>query len=445
MVPRKRISALAIDTPLNEVVGIVAQSPYSRLPIYRGTIDNIVGILRTKDLVRWFVEGRPGATLAELMRPIPSVHESVTADRILKDLRERRSHQALVVDESGGTAGLAHAGRRADRTARPRRRRIPDQVSTPLKRSLTAESASQVRWVLTMRRLLLETRWETDASTVGGLVTEALGHIPAEHETVVIGDFEFEVERVTGSHPTVGRRQARGPGCRRRTRGDGDPRSRSRSSSFSSWPTACSWPPSSPSSAPRDPASSIRRLRAAGWLSACCASSRIRLARIATSRRLRSASPSRASGWGCTASTGLPNRYSRGSSRLETLGWIAAHTVASVVAVAVLTYLHIVIGEMVPKALALQRADKTVLYVSPLIRGLQHVILPLVVVAQRRGQSPAAPGRHRAARGRARALSHRRGARSSSSARARKAACCAASPGRSCATCSSSAIGPRVR
>ncbi len=65
--------------------------------------------------------------------------------------------------------------------------------------------------------------------------------------------------------------------------------------------------------------------------------------------------------------------------RLESLGWIAAHTVASIVAVAVLTYLHIVIGEMVPKALALQRADKTALYVSPLIRGLQHAILPLVV------------------------------------------------------------------
>jgi CBS domain containing-hemolysin-like protein len=66
-------------------------------------------------------------------------------------------------------------------------------------------------------------------------------------------------------------------------------------------------------------------------------------------------------------------------ARPEILGWIAAHTVASVVAVAVLTYLHIVIGEMVPKALALQRADRTALYVSPLIRGLQHAIFPLVV------------------------------------------------------------------
>ena len=66
-------------------------------------------------------------------------------------------------------------------------------------------------------------------------------------------------------------------------------------------------------------------------------------------------------------------------ARFEMAGWIAAHTIASVAAVSVLTFLHIVLGEMVPKALALQRADKTALYVSPFIRTLQRVILPLVV------------------------------------------------------------------
>jgi len=200
MIPRKRISALSIDTPLNEVVSIVAQSPYSRLPIYRGTIDNIVGILRTKDLVRWFVEGRPGATLAELMRTIPSVHESVTADRVLKDLRERRSHQALVVDEFGGTAGLLtladvltellghvgdefRSGQLATETLADGRIRLAGEMGV--------DDAA----------MLLETRWETDASTAGGLVTEALGHFPSEHETVVVGDYEFEVERVKDRIP----------------------------------------------------------------------------------------------------------------------------------------------------------------------------------------------------------------------------------------------------
>lgn len=64
---------------------------------------------------------------------------------------------------------------------------------------------------------------------------------------------------------------------------------------------------------------------------------------------------------------------------LDATRWIAAHTLASIIAIAILTYLHIVIGEMVPKALALQSAQRTVLYVSPLIEILERAILPLVV------------------------------------------------------------------
>ena len=200
MVPRRKISALDINTPLNEVVSIFVQSPYSRLPVYRDSIDNIVGVLHTKDLVRWFVEGRPGTTLAELIRPIPSVHESVTADRVLKDLRERRSHQALVVDEFGGTAGLLtladvltellghvgdefRSGQPATETLSDGRVRLPGEMGV--------DDAA----------MLLETTWETDASTVGGMVTEALGHIPTGGEAVTVGDFEFEVERVRDRIP----------------------------------------------------------------------------------------------------------------------------------------------------------------------------------------------------------------------------------------------------
>jgi CBS domain containing-hemolysin-like protein len=200
MVPRKRISALSVDTPLNEVVSIVAQSPYSRLPVYRGTIDNIVGILRTKDLVRWFVEGRQGETLATLMRPVPTVHESVSADRVLKDLRERRAHQALVVDEFGGTAGLLTL---AD-VLTELFGHVGDEFRTG---QLATETLADGRVRLAGEMgvddaaMLLETSWDTSASSVGGLVTEALGHIPSEHETVAVGDYEFEVERVRDRIP----------------------------------------------------------------------------------------------------------------------------------------------------------------------------------------------------------------------------------------------------
>src|SRR5688572_24698507 len=64
---------------------------------------------------------------------------------------------------------------------------------------------------------------------------------------------------------------------------------------------------------------------------------------------------------------------------LDSSRWIAAHALASLIAVTVLTYLHIVIGEMIPKALALQRAERTALYVSPIILAIQTALLPVVV------------------------------------------------------------------
>jgi len=199
MVPRPKISALDINTPLDEVIGLVAQSPFSRLPVYRDSIDNIVGMLHTKDLVRWLVGDGAGreASLADLMRPMASVHESVTADRVLRQLRERRSHQALVVDEFGGTAGLVtledvlsellgdvgdefKAGEPVPESLPDGRMRLPG--------TLSVEDAA----------LLLRTTFDTDATTVGGLTTAALGHLPAAGEQVMVGNFELTVERMAG-------------------------------------------------------------------------------------------------------------------------------------------------------------------------------------------------------------------------------------------------------
>jgi putative hemolysin len=195
MVPRRRIAAIDIETPLNEVIGISAQSPYSRLPVYRDSIDNVVGVLHTKDLVRWFVGDAQDLSLATVMRPIGSVHESVTADRVLRVLRERRSHQALVVDEFGGTAGIVTLedvlsellGEVGDefKAVDPDMERLPDgRIRLP--GELSVDDAA----------LLLKTSWDSEATTIGGLVTEALGHLPSAGEVVTIGDYEFEVERV---------------------------------------------------------------------------------------------------------------------------------------------------------------------------------------------------------------------------------------------------------
>jgi CBS domain containing-hemolysin-like protein len=195
MVPRPEISAIDIATPLDDVIRLVAQSPYSRLPVYRESIDNIVGMLHTKDLVRWLVSGEASDTLESVIRPITSVHESVTVDRVLRHLRERRTHQALVVDEFGGTSGLItledvlsellgdvgdefKAGEPVAETLPDGRIRLPGQM--PVEDAAT----------------FLGSEWETDAATVNGFITQALGHLPTPGERVIIGEFEFEVEDV---------------------------------------------------------------------------------------------------------------------------------------------------------------------------------------------------------------------------------------------------------
>jgi CBS domain containing-hemolysin-like protein len=197
MVPRPRITAIDITTPLNEVIGIVAQSPYSRLPVYRGSIDNVVGVLHTKDLVSWFVGEAKELSLATLMRPIASVHESVTADRVLRVLRDRRTHQALVVDEFGGTAGLL--------TLEDVLSELLGDVGDEFKAvEPDAETLADGRVRLDGETsvddaaALLRTQWTTEATTVGGLVSEALGHIPTAGETVTIGEVELEVEQLSG-------------------------------------------------------------------------------------------------------------------------------------------------------------------------------------------------------------------------------------------------------
>lgn len=195
MVPRRKVVALEINTSLDEAMTVVAQSPFSRLPVYRDSIDNIVGMLHTKDVVRWLVSGRPATTLANLLRPIASVHESVTVDRVLRELRERRSHQALVVDEFGGTAGLVTLedvlsellGNVGDEftSGVPCAEPLPDgRIRLPGR--MTVDDAAS----------LLNAKWDLEATTIGGLVTAALGHLPSTGDRVTVGEHEFEVERV---------------------------------------------------------------------------------------------------------------------------------------------------------------------------------------------------------------------------------------------------------
>lgn len=105
MVPRDRLTMLNVDTPWADVMHVVAASPFSRLPVYRGSPGNILGVLRVKDLVRRFVSDGP-MPLDKLARPLPRLPVELPADRIIGVFRAKRAHLALVVDGNDDVVGL---------------------------------------------------------------------------------------------------------------------------------------------------------------------------------------------------------------------------------------------------------------------------------------------------------------------------------------------------
>jgi CBS domain containing-hemolysin-like protein len=108
MVPRARISGIEMGTSLTEVMKIVTQEGHSRYPVYRDTLDNLVGLLYVKDLFKVVGEGKALATaLSDVIRTnLMFVVETQPTSTLLKDMRAKGMHLAVVIDEFGGTSGI---------------------------------------------------------------------------------------------------------------------------------------------------------------------------------------------------------------------------------------------------------------------------------------------------------------------------------------------------
>jgi putative hemolysin len=105
MIPRPDIVALDVDMPRDKTIKVVLEEGYSRMPVYRGTIDNIIGIVYTKDLLG-ILEYRDLIILHDVIRPAYFVPETKKISQIMRELQARRIHIAVVIDEFGGTEGI---------------------------------------------------------------------------------------------------------------------------------------------------------------------------------------------------------------------------------------------------------------------------------------------------------------------------------------------------
>jgi CBS domain containing-hemolysin-like protein len=105
MVPRPDIIGLDISMPRDVLVRKVIEEGYSRLPVYRGTIDDIIGVIYSKDLLS-LLEHRDLIVLQDIIRPAYFVPESKKISQLLREFQQKKAHLAIVVDEFGGTEGI---------------------------------------------------------------------------------------------------------------------------------------------------------------------------------------------------------------------------------------------------------------------------------------------------------------------------------------------------
>ena len=199
MVPRPDMVTIVADASLDQALETIVKAGYSRIPIYEGDIDNVIGILYAKDLLQRLQDDkRNGVTARSFGRAPTFVPEQKKVAELLREMQESKVHIAIVVDEYGGTAGLVTIEDLIEEIVGE----IVDEydVEEPLFETLDDDSVRvDARLPIDELNELMDVELpDEEWDTVGGLVFGLAGRVPAQGERVKFDSVEFETERVTG-------------------------------------------------------------------------------------------------------------------------------------------------------------------------------------------------------------------------------------------------------
>ncbi|OGO40922.1 MAG: hypothetical protein A2W36_00660 [Chloroflexi bacterium RBG_16_58_14] len=197
MVPRIDILALDVLTPLGEAVDAFLNSGYSRVPVYLESVDNILGVLFAKDLLRLWHEGNPIETLQSLLRPAYFVPEAKKINELLAEMQSRRVHMAIIVDEYGGIAGLVTLEDIVEEILGEIQDEYDQGEELPYQLLPNGDYLFQGRIDLDDINEVLSTNLvKEEADTLGGFIYNRMGRVPAVGESVQIDNLILSVEQV---------------------------------------------------------------------------------------------------------------------------------------------------------------------------------------------------------------------------------------------------------
>jgi magnesium and cobalt exporter, CNNM family len=193
MVPRPKIFALDASTPPEEVEHLIVESGFSRIPVFDGSIDNVIGVVYVKDTLR-LLEKRQPVVLRKIVHPILFVPETKKVGALLKELQKRRSHIAMVIDEHGSATGLVTLEDLIEQIVGE----IQDEYDweeRPVERlrdgSLVVDGTLSAEVLRLGHHIPIPESEEFD--TVAGFMLNTLGAVPRGGEVVTVGDYRMTV------------------------------------------------------------------------------------------------------------------------------------------------------------------------------------------------------------------------------------------------------------
>ncbi len=198
MVPRIDMVAVEANEPVDDALRVVVERGFSRIPIYEETIDNIIGVVHAKDILRDMAVGRRPTSLREICRPPYFVPEGKRIDELLAEMQENKVHLEIVVDEYGGTAGLV--------TIEDVLEEIVGEIQDEYDREETAVQQLNEREAIVDARVSLDDLNELlgleieseDVDTVGGFIYHQLGRMPAPGDEIQTDGLTMRVLSVVG-------------------------------------------------------------------------------------------------------------------------------------------------------------------------------------------------------------------------------------------------------
>ena len=193
MIPRTDIDCVPEDMPLPEVARVIVDSGHSRIPVFRDTRDNMVGILHAKDVLRCLVDTDAAPPVSEVMREPFFVPETKSIRTLLQEFRARKLHIAIALDEYGGTSGLITIEDVLEEIVGD----IEDEHDAPRQQDIRA--VGDRVYELTGRALLEDLEElgvnisSDEVDTIGGYLGMEAGHVPGAGESFTLHGWTFTI------------------------------------------------------------------------------------------------------------------------------------------------------------------------------------------------------------------------------------------------------------